>query len=349
MKKINSAFAIILLALIVMSCSLVQRFMPGGNESLNRTPDLWPDVPKMDGLSPSDLEMPFMVKLFMRTMLNNLYRLNKEGEDKTPVEGDWIVFSSSKPPADVQSFYTNERMTSFGKWEPSKNSTCFDGKDKGYPGVVCVFEKLADGKQIELLILAGLDDKKKQTNIFYLRLEGPIDKDRKSTSTTDAPETPKKTGPITKLNGKAPYSVESRPMPTGTDLGQLLPKQVGPYTRALLEKSEQRGTTPTSIEIDGNSVYATYRNGDKEVFVEFSIAGSPENAQANWDVVLGDANEGVYPSDPKFGSFRTEPSYLKVVNSDGAFFAWTRGGYFITANAKSGEADLAAFMDAFPY
>src|SRR5262249_31863480 len=208
--------------------------------------------PRMDGLSPSDLEMPFMVKLFMRTMLNNLYRLNKEGEDKTPVEGDWIVFSSSKPPAEVESFYTNERMTTFGNWEPSKNSTCFDGKDKGYPGVVCVFEKVADGKQIELLILAGQDEEKKQTNVFYLRLEGPIDKNKKtSTSTTDAPAPPKH-GAITKLSGKAPYGIESRPMPSGTDLDTLLPKRVGPYSRVLLEKSQDRGVTATSIDVDGN-------------------------------------------------------------------------------------------------
>lgn len=345
MKKISSAFGFVILALAVMSCGLVQRFMPGGNESLSRTNELWPDVPRMDGLAPSELEMPFMVKLFMRTMLNNLYRLNKEGEDKTPVEGDWIVFSSNKPPADVQSFYTNERMTSFGNWEPSKNSTCFDGSDKGYPGIACVFEKFADGKQIELLILAGQDDQKKQTNIFYLRLEGPADKNR---NTTTVPAPPKH-GPITKLNGTAPYGIESRPMPSGTDLDRLLPKQVGPYSRVLLEKSEQRGMTPTSIEVDGNSVYATYRNGDKEVFVEFSIAGSAENAQSSWDVVVGDANEGIYPTDPQLGSFRTEPSYLKVVNENGAFFAWTRSGYFITAHAKGGESDLDAFMKTYPY
>jgi len=116
-----------------------------------------------------------------------------------------------------------------------------------------------------------------------------------------------------------------------------------------LEKSQQRGTTATSIEVDGNGVYATYKNGDKEVFMEFSIASSPEYAQSSWDVVVGDANEGVYPTDPRFGSFGTEPSYLKVVNKDGAFFAWTRGGYFFTADAKGGEANLDAFMVAFPY
>jgi hypothetical protein len=138
-------------------------------------------------------------------------------------------------------------------------------------------------------------------------------------------------------------------MPTGTDLDYLLPKQVGPYERVLVEKSQQRGTTATSIDVDGNGVYANYRKGENEVFVEFSIASSAEYAQSGWDVVVGDANEGIYPSDPRFGSFSTEPSYLKVVNNDGAFFAWTRVGYFITANAKGGEADLDAFMNAFPY
>ena len=83
--------------------------------------------------------------------------------------------------------------------------------------------------------------------------------------------------------------------------------------------------------------------------MEFTIASSAEYAQSSWDVVVGDANEGIYPTDPHFASFRTEPSYLKVVNKDGAYFAWTRGGYFITADAKGGEVALDAFMNAFPY
>jgi hypothetical protein len=137
-------------------------------------------------------------------------------------------------------------------------------------------------------------------------------------------------------------------MPTGLELDKLLPKQVGQYERVMLEKSQQRGATADSISVDGEGVYATYRDGDKEVFVEFSVASSAEYAQSSWDVVVRDANKGVYPTDPHVGSFRTEPSYLKVVNNDGAIFAWTRGGYFITANAKSEEA-LDAFINAFPY
>jgi hypothetical protein len=35
--------------------------------------------------------------------------------------------------------------------------------------------------------------------------------------------------------------------------------------------------------------------------------------------------------------------------ADGAFFAWTRGGYYFSAHAKGGTAALEAFMQAFPY
>jgi hypothetical protein len=52
---------------------------------------------------------------------------------------------------------------------------------------------------------------------------------------------------IKPLKGTAPYDVEKRPMPDGLDLDKLLAKQVGPYTRTLLEESERRGLTPTAI------------------------------------------------------------------------------------------------------
>src|SRR5262245_53536333 len=73
------------------------------NAGLTRTSELWSDVPKMDGLSPSNLEPPLFVKLLMRTALNHI------GSDRGNT-GDWIVFDSIKKPDDVKSFYTNERM-----------------------------------------------------------------------------------------------------------------------------------------------------------------------------------------------------------------------------------------------
>ena len=182
MKKASSTFGIILLVFAVMSCGLMNRFTSGGVEKLQRTDDLWPDVPRMDGLEHSDLELPLTVKLIMRAALNNLWRLNKEGEDKTPVEGDWVVFSTKSSPTDVESFYTNDRMTSFGNWQTNGKTTCIDGKDKGWPGIFCGYQKKDNGKDIMLLIVAGEDEKTKQTNVFYLRLEAPESADNSNRS-----------------------------------------------------------------------------------------------------------------------------------------------------------------------
>jgi hypothetical protein len=346
MKNVFTGIIAGVLFFAVMSCGLIDRFTSIG-EKMNKVPDLWSDVPRMDGLAPSEMELPLTVKLFMRTALNNLWRLNKEGEDKTPVQGDWIVFTTSGPPTDVRNFYTIERMTSFGNWEASKESTCLDGKDKGIDGVLCVFQKFADKKDILLAIIAMKDDESKPTGVFYLRLEKDADTAANSATASNKPNSSTR-GPITKLNGSAPYAIEKRPMPTGLDLDQLLPKQVGPYTRVVLEKSEQRGSTPASIQVVGNSVDATYRDGNREIFVEFGVSTKAEDAQSALDVAAADSTDK-FPTDPRFGSIGTEPSYLKVVNESGAFFAWTRGGYFITANAKGGESDLDAFMQAFPY
>ena len=153
---------------------------------------------------------------------------------------------------------------------------------------------------------------------------------------------------IKPLKGTAPYGVEKRPMPAGLEIDDLLPKQVGPYTRMSLEKSEHRGVTPTKIDVNGESIYAVYRVGPKEVFVEFSVSTSPQTAQETL-VVAARNTTGKFPKDPRVGSISTEPSYLKANNKSGAFFGWTRGKYYFSASAKGGEADLDAFVQGFPY
>ena len=153
---------------------------------------------------------------------------------------------------------------------------------------------------------------------------------------------------IKPLQGSAPYGVEKRPLPVGSNLDELLPKQVGPYTRTLLEESENRGVTPSSIKVDGASVYATYKSGAKEIFVEFAISSDAPIAQETLITAAADT-VGKFPTNPRLGSIGTEPSYLSVTNKSGAFYAWTRGGYYFSASAKGGVADLDEFMKSFPY
>ena len=151
------------------SCRIIDKLT--NDQNLKKVGDLWSDVPRMEGFASSEAEMPMYVKVLMRTALNNLYRLNKEGEDRTPSKGDWAVFTTTKSPDDVKNFYTNERMTTFGSWEPSKNSTCANGGDHGFSGIGCVFSKTANNRGIGLLIVAAQDEQKKQTNVFFVRVE----------------------------------------------------------------------------------------------------------------------------------------------------------------------------------
>src|SRR6185369_16462303 len=152
MSKISPLFLLVVLLLSVTSCSrIINKFTEDKN--LTKVGELWPDVPKMDGLASSEAALPLYVHVLLRTALNNLYRLNKEGEDKTPSKGDWAVFTTPKSADDVKNFYTNERMTSFGQWDASQKSTCLDGKQYSFSGVACVFAKTVNNRGNGLLIV----------------------------------------------------------------------------------------------------------------------------------------------------------------------------------------------------
>lgn len=342
MKKSLCATFLFVLLFAAVGCGAVNAVKSlTGDDALSKTSELWSDVPRMDGMTTSEMEMPVFGKLLMRTALNT----TGEGKDT----GDWVVFSTTKTTDDLKNFYTNERMTSFGGWEPSKNSTCLSGSDQGFPqvGVFCVFGKNTNNTQVGLMILGWQDDKSNPTNILFVRVEELATPVANKPPTAAAQAQPA-TGEIKLLNGAAPYGIEKRPMPSGLDINQLLPKQVGPYTRASVELSTNQGVPATSVEIDGNSLYAHYRSGGTEIFVEFAVNGSAANAQMTLDTAASETT-GKFPTDPRFGSIGTEPGYLKVNDENGSFFAWTRGGYYYSASAKDGAAALDAFMQAFPY
>jgi hypothetical protein len=177
MKQTGFGVILILVLPVILACGVldtVTNTVTGG-ESYSPAAELWSDVPRMDGLTPSELEdIPLPVKLIMRTVLGNLGRLNPEGEDQTTGSIDWISFNLSGAPADVGSFYTPDLMTANG-WEHTDNSTCVSASQQGMPqgGVFCVFQKNQGGTETQLAIIATQEDASKPTGVFFLRLEGP--------------------------------------------------------------------------------------------------------------------------------------------------------------------------------
>ncbi len=172
----TKSFALLFAAamLFTLACGLIDTALNSvtGGENMKTVAQLWSDVPRIDGLQQSDMDMPLGIKLVMRAVIGNLGRLNKEGEDRTTGNIDWIVFTTNKTPDDVKKFYTNARMKASG-WVASDNSTCLSGSEQGFAevGLFCAFLKEQGNKETALIIIAAADDKTKQTNLFFLRIE----------------------------------------------------------------------------------------------------------------------------------------------------------------------------------
>jgi len=340
MNRIWIAILVIALALLTAGCGAINTLTGGGN-NMKPVAQLWSDVPRMNGMTPSQqVDMPAELKVLARPIMDGMMRGLNNGADAG--RWDWTGFTlSGKTPADVQAFYTPERMATYG-WQPEGG--CMSPNLSGDQVIFCAFQKQEGNKTAGLLIIAANDKEHKATSIFFMRqeVEGstPMPGSRPSAPATAS------SGSVS--NGPVPYGIDRRPMPTGLNLDTLLPRQVGPYTRESLRRLGS-DTPPTSAQIDdGNPIYAEYRSGSTKIFVEFGVSSSAEFAQEALRVAAGDVAGGEFPTDPRFGALGREPSYLKVINADGAFFAWTRGGYYFSASAPS-EAALDAFMQAFPY
>lgn len=170
MKNVVVAIVVSVSILFVLSCGLVEKFT-GGGQKMNEVSQLWTDVPPMNGMTRSEVEMPMGTKLILRTVIGNLGLLNKNGESRATGDIDWTSFSGDQTPADIRAFYNNERMASFGNWDKNKSTACVDGKDKGLDGAFCVFQKHVEKRQVGLVIFAVQDEKTKMTNVYYLRIE----------------------------------------------------------------------------------------------------------------------------------------------------------------------------------
>ena len=334
--QIGALFAVVTVA---AACSIPNP-LKGGDGNLKTASQLWSDVPKMDGLTQSQLEMPVFIKLLMRTSLNQVG--GRGGKDT----GDWIVFETTRTPDEIKSFYSNQRMADAG-WDKTDKSTCLSGSDQGISQVAlfCVFGKRVGDKDIGLMIVTAQDQGTRKGNVFFVRVE--VTRDTAATKpTSDKPASD--TASLKMVNGPAPYGIDQRPMPAGLNLDQLLPQQVGPYTRESLRLASRQDVQPKAIEIDTDSVYAQYRSGSASIFVEFAVSSKAEFARKALKTAA-DESAPERQADERFAALSREPSYAKSISGNDAFFAWTRGGYFFSASSKNGEAALSAFMQAFPY
>lgn len=124
-----------------------------------------------------------------------------------------------------------------------------------------------------------------------------------------------------------PWNIDARPMPSSADPAVLCPAKVGAFQRTKIDGQ---------MVVDRNSVYVHYANGPSTIFMEVAVSTQPSYAHATLETAAGETGGTISGTEPKwFGS--------------GDFFAWTRGGWFFSAHAQGGAAELDAFMRAFPF
>ncbi len=180
MDRRKTTVLIAVLMLASLACSVIDTALnsalgaaTGGNSGMTAVSQLWNDVPRMDGMTQSKDDIPAPFKLVIRTVIGNLGLLNPQGEDRSTGNIDWVAFTTSKNPSDVQNYYTSARMAT-GGWKASDQSAaCFNAGEKGIPtqGVVCPFMKQQGNTQTVLVVFAVQESQTSGTNVFFLRLE----------------------------------------------------------------------------------------------------------------------------------------------------------------------------------
>jgi hypothetical protein len=154
MRNLQSFLVLILLVSVVLSCRMAESLT--GNSKAGTVSSLWPDVPAFAGATKADLEIPLGPRLAIRAMMQGKI--------------DFIAFTTQKSAAEVKNFYTNDRMKAAG-WTPNDKGCIGDTEDEKSQGAVCLYGRKDGNKDEGLAIIVAQDEKTKQTQIFYARID----------------------------------------------------------------------------------------------------------------------------------------------------------------------------------
>lgn len=139
--------------LFTTACGLVNTLF-GSSTSSGTVSELWPDVPRMDGLTEADLQMPVAARIALQAMTQDRF--------------DFISFTTTQTPTAVQEFYTKERMAQAG-WHDDETSGCVGDTGDESVGAICVFGKESGGRR-ELLAVVIAKDDVSDTQVFFARI-----------------------------------------------------------------------------------------------------------------------------------------------------------------------------------
>ena len=150
----NTILVLLLAVTACSSCRMIDTLTGSGKAGTVNS--LWPDVPPIAGATKADLALPLGARLAIRTAMQG--------------KVSFIAFSTEQTPQEIQDFYTRERMKSAG-WTAAEKGCISDTEDKESQGAVCLFDRQSGSKKEGLAIVLAQDEKSKQTDIFYARID----------------------------------------------------------------------------------------------------------------------------------------------------------------------------------
>jgi hypothetical protein len=134
-----------------------------------------------------------------------------------------------------------------------------------------------------------------------------------------------------------PFGIGAKQQPAGDTIAHLLPAKIGRFAR---ESIPGDAVVPTNEDFN-----VTYRSGKASVFIGLSRPGSAADLKEAVETSRVDAvSDRSINRQGEIYCVTSAPFFYKIPD----FIAWTRGPYFLYADASS-QAVLTEFMTTFPY
>lgn len=135
-------------------CGVV-RSLVGLSTSSGTVSQLWDDVPRMDGLIQADLQMPVAARMALQAITQDRF--------------DFIAFTTAHSPAEVQGYYSEERMEQAG-WTSSDTRGCVGDTGDASVGAICIFGREVGGGNNLLAVIIAKDDASTEAQVFFARI-----------------------------------------------------------------------------------------------------------------------------------------------------------------------------------
>jgi hypothetical protein len=172
MKKTARTALLLLAALIILSCSLVdnisQAVSGSGGEAAGAVESLWPDVPQMHGLDKADFDIPFPIRLAIDAFISRF------SESKGSMS--FMAFSSStRSVQEIMNYYNPDMMAQNGWSTPDQaGCTLADNQDTVQnAGGGCFYMKEGPDRMGSILaIVMGKAETINQVSVFFVRFDG---------------------------------------------------------------------------------------------------------------------------------------------------------------------------------